>query len=44
MSVALERIFMEHFVFFLAYCETLLVRLVVLELFHDLGALIECTN
>ena len=35
---------MQHFVFFLAYCQTLLVLLVVLELVSDLGAFIECAH
>lgn len=35
---------MQHFVFFLAYCQALLVRLVVLELVHYFGTLIECTD
>ena len=42
--MALEGIFVQHFVFFLAYCQALLIRLVVLELVHYFSTLIECTN
>ena len=40
----LERIFVEHFVFLLSYCEPLLVALVVLELFGDFVFLIICAH